>query len=133
MILYYLTEMNLLKIENKILKFIINNNIEKQLQNGIISKISEMMYNKQIDYYYPDYLATTLKVDIKHVNQVYIHGHNNIYKKPLEKLLKECNIYKGELKEAKKLEKEIQQILETKKPIQTKKIIKKPRRQNIWN
>lgn len=123
--------MNLLKIENKILKFIINNNIEKQLQNGIISKISEMMYNKQIDYYYPDYLATTLKVDIKHVNQVYIHGHNNIYKKPLEKLLKECNIYKGELKEAKKLEKEIQQILETKKPIQTKKIIKKPRRQSI--
>lgn len=133
MILYYLTEMNLLKIENKILKFIINNNIEKQLQNGIISKISEMMYNKQIDYYYPDYLATTLKVDIKHVNQVYIHGHNNIYKKPLEKLLKECNIYKGELKEAKKLEKEIQQILETKKPIQTKKIIKKPWRQSIWN
>lgn len=130
MILYYLTEMNLLKLENKILKFILNNNLEKQLQNGIILKISEMMYNRNIDYYYPDHIATTLNVDIKHVDQIYIHGHKDIYKKPLEKLLRECKIYHGELNEASKLETEIQEILKTKKPIQKKKI-RKQRRKRI--
>ena len=62
--LYYLTEMNLLKLENIILKFIQNNHIEQTLTNGIIGKIAAMMYKKRIDYYYPDYLATTLNHQI---------------------------------------------------------------------
>ena len=48
--LYYLTEMNLLKLENTILKFIHNNHIEQRLTNGIIGKIAAMMYKKRIDY-----------------------------------------------------------------------------------
>jgi len=76
--LYYLTEMNLLRLENTILKFIHNNHIEQRLTNGIIGKIAAMMYQKKIDYYYPDYLATTLNVDIKHVNTVYDHGKNGV-------------------------------------------------------
>ena len=123
--LYYLTEMNLLKLENIILKFIHNNHIEQTLTNGIIGKIAAMMYQKKIDYYYPDYLATTLNVDIKHVDTVYLYRHDNIYNKTLETLLRECELYKGSLNEANQLENEINKILLTKKPIRCKKIIKK--------
>ena len=117
---YYLTEMNLLKLENIILKFIISNKISKQLKNGIISKVSEIMYNDEIDYYYPDYIATELDVDIKHVDQVYLHGHQDIYKQPLKKLLGRCELYTGKLSDANNLEAEIKEILKTKKPIQNK-------------
>ena len=123
--LYYLTEMNLLKLENSILKFIHNNHIEQRLTNGIIGKIAAMMYTKRIDYYYPDYLATTLNVDIKHVDTVYLYGHVNLYDKKLETLLQECELYTGNLKEANQLENDINKILLTKKPIRCKKIIKK--------
>jgi len=122
--LYYLTEMNLLRLENTILKFIHNNHIEQTLTNGIIGKIAAMMYQKKIDYYYPDYLATTLKVDIKHVDTVYLYGHDNLYDKTLETLLSECDLYNGNLNEANKLEDDINKILQTKKPIKCKKIIK---------
>lgn len=125
MILYYLTEMNLLKLENLILKFIRNNHIEQTLTNGIIGKIAAMMYQKRIDYYYPDYLATTLNVDIKHVDTVYLYGRDNMYEKTLETLLRECELYNGNLTEANQLEKEITKILLTKKPIRCKKIIRK--------
>ena len=128
--LYYLTEMNLLRLENTILKFIHNNHIEQTLTNGIIGKISAMMYQKKIDYYYPDYLATTLNVDIKHVNTVYLYGHDNIYNKKLETLLGECELYTGSLTEANQLEDEINKILHTKKPIKCKKIIKKQYKEN---
>jgi len=125
--LYYLTEMNLLKLENVILKFIHNNHIEQRLTNGIIGKIAAMMYQKKIDYYYPDYLATTLNVDIKHVDIVYLYGHDNFYDKTLETLLSECDLYNGNLNEANKLEDDINKILQTKKPIKCKKIIKHTR------
>ena len=62
------------------------------------------MYQKKIDYYYPDYLATTLNVDIKHVDTVYLYGHDNIYNKTLETLLRECELYNGNLNEANQLE-----------------------------
>lgn len=120
--LYYLTEMNMLKLENMILKFIHNNHIQQTLTNGIIGKITAMMYNKKIDYYYPDTLATTLNVDIKHVDTVYLYGHADIYDKTLKTLLDECELYKGNLKEVQKLEVGINQILETKKPIRCKNI-----------
>ena len=122
--LYYLTEMNLLKLENTILKFIHNNHIEQRLTNGIRGKIAAMMYQKRIDYYYPDTIATTLNVDIKHVDIVYLYGHVNFYDKTLETLLKECKLYNGNLEEAQKLENDINKILLTKKPIRCKKIIK---------
>lgn len=125
MILYYLTEMNLLKLENLILKFIRNNHIDQTITNGIIGKIAAMMYQKRIDYYYPDYLATTLNVDIKHVDTVYLYGRDNMYEKTLETLLRECELYNGNLTEANQLEKEITKILLTKKPIRCKKIIRK--------
>lgn len=128
--LYYLTEMNLLRLENAILKFIHNNHIEQTLTNGIIGKIAAMMYQKKIDYYYPDYLATTLNVDIKHVNTVYLYGHDNIYNKKLETLLGECELYTGSLTEANQLEEDINKILLTKKPIKCKKIIKKQYKEN---
>ena len=116
--------MNLLKLENVILKFIHNNHIEQRLTNGIIGKIAAMMYQKKIDYYYPDYLATTLNVDIKHVDIVSLYGHDNFYDKTLETLLSECDLYNGNLNEANKLEDDINKILQTKKPIKCKKIIK---------
>ena len=84
-----------------------------------------MMYQKRIDYYYPDYLATTLNVDIKHVDTVYLYGRDNMYEKTLETLLRECELYNGSLTEANQLEKEITKILLTKKPIKCKKIIRK--------
>lgn len=129
--LYYLTEMNLLRLENIILKFIHNNRIEQTLTNGIIGKIAAMMYQKKIDYYYPDYLATTLNVDIKHVDTVYLYGHDNIYNKTLETLLKECELYNGSLTEASQLENDINKILQSKKPIKCKKIIKKTFKENV--
>ena len=129
--LYYLTEMNMLKLENTILKFIHNNHIEQKLTNGIIGKITAMMYQKRIDYYYPDTIATTLNVDIKHVDTVYLYGHSNIYDKTLETLLKECKLYHGNLEEARKLENDINKILQTKKPIKCKKIIRKHYKRGI--
>jgi len=120
--------MNLLKLENNILKFIHNNHIEQTLTNGILGKISAMMYNQKIDYYYPDHLATTLNVDIKHVNTIYLYGHESLYEKSLATLLKECNLYNGNLEEAQQLETNIEKILQTRKPIKCKKIIKKKRR-----
>lgn len=117
--------MNLLKLENIILKFIHNNHIEQTLTNGIIGKIAATMYKKGIDYYYPDYLATALNVDIKHVDTIYLYGHDNLYDKKLETLLRECELYHGSLKEADQLENDINKILLTKKPIKCKKIIRK--------
>jgi len=121
MIFYYLTEMNLIKLENTIMRFIINNNVNQQLRNGLVTKLSQLMYDKHIDYYYPDYIATSLNVDIRHVDQVYLYGHANLYQKPLCQLLNNCQLYDGDIKDADKLEQDIRLILERRKPILVKK------------
>ena len=117
---YYLTEMNTIKLENVLLKFIHHQHLKPILINGVIAKISAMMYNMNIDYYYADELATATDTDIKFVNNVYINGYQ--YKETLSTLLSNCKEYQGASEDAVKLEDDIKKILETKKPIRLKKV-----------
>ena len=84
---YYLTEMNVLQLENTLLKFILHNQVDPKLTNGIIGKVAAMMYNKNIDYYYADTVATMLEVPIHHIDNIYLNGYNKCYKQPLKQLL----------------------------------------------
>lgn len=116
---YYLTEMNTLKLENVILKFIHHQQLKPLLINGIVAKVSAMMYNLNIDYYYADEIATATDTDIKFVNNVYIHGYK--YTESLSNLLSNCKEYQGASADAEKLENDINKILETKRRIRLKK------------
>ena len=117
---YYLTEMNTLKLENVLLKFIHHQKIDPILTNGIVAKISAMLYDNYIDYYYADAIATAADTDIKFVDNVYLKGYH--YNKPLAALLTECKIYKGSPADAKAFEEDIKNIIETKRIIKLKRI-----------
>ena len=118
---YYLTEMNLLQLENELLHFTLHHHIEQKLLNGIITKVTSMMYNQHIDYYYPDAVATILEVPIKHIDNVYLHAHYKYYNQSLHSLLQTVNAPTTIIETAPELEKRVQHILQTKKPIKTKK------------
>ena len=117
---YYLTEMNTLKLENTLLQFIYKEHLTPLLVNGVTSKIIAMMYNKGIDYYYSDELATSLNVPIKFVDNIYCNNQSKYYDEKLSTLLKATE-YKGTPERANKLERDINNILETRKKIHTKK------------
>lgn len=117
---YYLTEMNTTKLENTLLKFIYKQHLTTPLVNGVTTKVVTMMYNKKIDYYYSDLIATSLDVPIKFVDNIYLYNQSRYYKEPLSKLLSRTE-YTGTPEEAKQFEKEITNILETRKRIHTKK------------
>ena len=119
---YYLTEMNTTRLENCLLKFIYNQQLTSKLVNGVTTKIVAMMYNKGIDYYYSDKIATAVNVPIKFVDNIYVYNQSQYYKDPLSKLLSKTD-YTGTPEEAKQLEKEVNNILETRKKIHTKKHI----------
>lgn len=118
---YYLTEMNTVKLENCLLRFIFQNNLEQVLINGVVSKIVSLMFNNNIDYYYSDNLATAVNVPIRFVDNIYLHNQSKYYHDPLAILLgkvESCNIA-PETSEI--FEHEVQKILNTKKRINTKK------------
>ena len=117
---YYLTEMNILKLENCLYRFIYNQDIEPVLVNGIITKIVSIMYDKGIDYYYSDLIATSVNVPIKFVDSIYCYNQNKYYKDSLSTLLGSVNNCNIAPEEAEKLEHEVKEILETKKKIHTK-------------
>lgn len=117
---YYLTEMNSTKLENSLLKFIYKQQLNKPLINGVTTKIVAMMYNKKIDYYYSDLLATSVDVPIKFVDNIYLYNQSQYYEDPLSTLLSKTD-YNGTPEEAKQLEKEVYNILETRKKIHTNK------------
>lgn len=122
---YYLTEMNTVKLENCLLKFILNQQLEQILINGVTSKIISMMYDKNIDYYYSDLLASAVNVPIKFVDNIYSNNQSQYYRNPLSKLLKSVTNCSITPEEAKRFENEVNTILETKKKIHTKKNNKK--------
>ena len=119
MVLYYLTEMNQIKLENILLKFIFKEKLSQTLINGIVIKTVTLMYNKHIDYYYSDNLATALNVPIKFVDNIYLRDQSKYYQKNLSTLLSNTE-YKGTPEEANKLEETVNTILETRKRIHTK-------------
>lgn len=119
---YYLTEMNTVKLENCLLKFILKQHLEPLLINGVTSKVIAMMYNKGIDYYYSDLLASSVDVPIKFVDNIYCKNQSNLYHDPLSKLLGTVNNCSVAPEEAEVFEKEVSNILDTKKRIHTKKI-----------
>lgn len=114
--------MNTLKLENVLLRFIHTQQLNQKLINGIISKVSQMMYKHHIDYYYADSIATATATNIKFVDNIYIKGYKNLNNKTLPVLLKECGIYEGTLSEANQLEHDVYEILKTKRPINTRKV-----------
>lgn len=116
---YYLTEMNCIKLENCVLQFIYKEHLTQTLVNGITTKIISIMYNKNIDYYYSDQLATNLDVPIKFVDNIYLRDQSKYYQKNLSTLLSNTE-YKGTPEEANKLEETVNTILETRKRIHTK-------------
>lgn len=118
---YYLTEMNSLKLENTLLKFILKQHLEPLLVNGVTAKVISMMYTKNIDYYYSDLLATAVGVNIKFVDSIYLNNQSKYYEDSLVNLLGSVNNSSVEPDEAKKFETEVNTILETKKRIHTKK------------
>ena len=118
---YYLTEMNNIKLENKLLKFIYTQKLTSRLVNGVTIKIVTMMYNSNIDYYYSDLLATAVNVPIKFVDNIYLTQQGKYYEKSLSELLQQTE-YKGTPEEANLLEKEVNNILETKKKIHYKTV-----------
>ena len=132
MVNYYLTEMNTTKLENRLLKFIYKQQLNSMLVNGVTTKIVAMMYNKGIDYYYSDVLASAVDVPIKFVDGIYCNNQSQYYNDPLSKLLSKTD-YKGTPDEAKAFEKEINNILETRKKIHTKKNNKNTKRATYGN
>ena len=128
---FYLTEMNILKLENCLYRFILNQDLEPLLINGITTKIVSMMYDRGIDYYYSDLLATSVNVPIKLVDNIYIYNQSQYYKDPLSTLLSKTE-YKGTPEQAKQLEKEVCTILETRKKIHTKNNHHKYKRGIQW-
>lgn len=121
MVLYYLTEMNQIKLENILLKFIFKEKLSQTLINGIVIKTVALMYNKHIDYYYSDNLATALNVPIKFVDNIYLRNQSKYYNNSLSELLKEVKGVNISDIESNKLEQNINTILNTKKKIHTKK------------
>lgn len=117
---YYLTEMNTIKLENCLLKFILHEHLEPLLVNGVTSKIVAMMYNNNIDYYYSDTIASSVNVPIKFVDNIYLHNQSKYYNDSLVQLLEKTG-YSGDLKQVTLLESNINKILQTKKKINTKK------------
>ena len=118
---YYLTEMNSIKLENSLLKFILNEHLEPIIINGVVSKIISMMYNEGIDYFYSDNLASSANVPVKFVDNIYLHNQSKYYNDSLITLLgtvKDCTIAPNHVQN---FEHEVSQILETKKKINTKK------------
>lgn len=115
---YYLTEMNTIKLENCLLKFIFKQHLEPLLINGVTSKVISMMYEKGIDYYYSDLLASSVNVPIKLVDNIYLNNQSQYYKNPLHELLTRTN-YNGTQEDARTFEYEINQVLKTKKKIHT--------------
>ncbi len=122
MINYYLTEMNTLQLENTLLKFMLHHQVTQPLKNGIIGKVATMMYNKHIDYYYADTLATILEVPIKHIDNIYLNGYNKCYNQPLQQLLEQVEAPPEMVENAQQLEQVVTQILKSRKPIKTRKI-----------
>ena len=118
--------MNLLKLENALLQFALKHQLHQILVNGITAKISAIMYNQEIDYYYSDAIATALDVPIKLIDNIYCNNQAKYYNKSLCDLLEQTD-YQGTKTDAKKLEQEVIQILKTKKRIHTKKCKK------TWN
>lgn len=118
---YYLTDMNLLQLENTLMQFLLHNQVDHTLTTGIMTKIATMMYNKQIDYYYADAVATILEVPIKHIDNIYLNGYNKYYNKPLHELLATTNAPATIVEDSQQLEENVQQILQTRRPIKTKK------------
>ena len=118
---YYLTEMNTVELENCLLKFIFKQQLEPIIINGVTSKVISMMYNKGIDYYYSDLLATSVNVPIKFVDNIYCNNQSKFYKDSLSKLLGSVNDCTIAPEEAEKFEEEVNNILETKKKIHTNK------------
>lgn len=118
---YYLTDMNQLLLENHLLQFLLHNQTDQKLQNGITSKIATMMYNNHIDYYYSDHLATAVKVPINHIDNVYLYGYDKYYQKPLAELLTTANAPATVVANAPLLEETTRKILTTKRLIRTKK------------
>lgn len=118
---YYLTEMNTIKLENCLLRFIFQNNMDPVLVNGVVSKLVSLMYNNNIDYYYSDTIATAVNVPVKFVDNIYLHNQSKYYNDSLATLLgnvEGCNIAP---ESAEFFEHEVTKILETKKRINTKK------------
>lgn len=125
MVNYYLTEMNTVKLENCLLQFIYREHLTPLLVNGVTSKVIAMMYNKGIDYYYSDNIATNLNVPIKFVDNIYLKDQGKYYNKKLSHLLKNTD-YTGTPEEANQFEEEVKKILDTRKRIHiTKKGAKK--------
>lgn len=113
---YYLTQLNTLKLENTVLHFLLHNQATPILTNGIVGKIATMMYNKHIDYYYADTLATNLNVPIHHIDNIYLNGYSKCYAKPLNQLLQKAAAPPQLIQKAPQLEHEINMILQTRKP-----------------
>lgn len=128
MVNYYLTEMNTVKLENCILQFIYKEHLTPLLVNGVTSKVIAMMYNKGIDYYYSDTIATNLDVPIKFVDNIYLKDQGKYYNKKLSLLLENTD-YTGTPETANQFEEEIKKILETRKKIHTTKNIHKGAKQ----
>ncbi len=118
---YYLTEMNTVKLENCLLKFIFKEKLEPLLINGVVSKIVAMMYDNRIDYYYSDNIATAVNVPVKFVDNIYLRNQSKYYHDSLVKLLGSVKGCKVAPENIRKFEHEISKILETKKKINTKK------------
>lgn len=121
MVLYYLTEMNQIKLENTLFKFIFKEKLSQTLINGIVIKTVSLMYNKHIDYYYSDNLATALNVPIKFVDNIYLKNQSKYYNNSLSELLKGVKGVNISDTASNKLEQNINTILNTKKKIHTKK------------
>lgn len=119
---YYLTEMNTVKLENCLLQFIYKEHLTPLLVNGVTSKVIAMMYDKGIDYYYSDLLASAVNVPIKFVDNIYCKNQSKLYTDPLSKLLQTVSNCSVTPEEAKQFEKEVNVILETKKKIHTKTV-----------
>lgn len=128
MVNYYLTEMNTVKLENCLLQFIYKEHLTPLLVNGVTSKVIAMMYNKGIDYYYSDNIATNLNVPIKFVDNIYLKDQGKYYNKKLSLLLENTD-YTGTPETANQFEEEIKKILETRKKIHTTKNIHKGAKQ----
>ena len=120
MVNYYLTEMNTVKLENCLLQFIYKEHLTPLLVNGVTCKVIAMMYNKRIDYYYSDLLASSVNVPIKFVDNIYCKNQSKLYQDHLSTLLQTVSNCSVPPENAEVFEKEINNILDTKKRIHTK-------------
>lgn len=114
--MYYLTEMNTLKLENTLLQFIYKTKLNSKLVNGVTTKIIAIMHKNKIDYFYSDLLATNLNVPINFVDKIYLKNQSQYYEDPLSKLLTNTD-YQGTPEDATQLEEDVTEILKTKKRI----------------